>query len=119
MKSISSILSGGNKFAKSGSLLPSTSFSFLNERGKSILRSENYKAKNSAVNGIESVKKNCINDVRYEMKESSNGKVYFNLKSSNGQIVGTSAMFDSAADRDASIAGLKSEGANAIVEDQT
>ena len=93
-------------------------FSFQ-DNGKSVLRSENYKAKSSAVNGIESVKKNCVNDARYEMKESSNGKFYFNLKSSNGQIVATSAMFASAADRDTVIATLKSQASDASVDNQT
>ncbi|MEN8166639.1 MAG: YegP family protein [Pseudomonadota bacterium] len=94
-------------------------FSFLDEAGKSILRSENYKAKNSAVNGIASVKKNCADDARYEMKEAKNGKLFFNLKSTNGQIVATSTMFDSAAERDTCIAGLKSQAADASVDDQT
>jgi hypothetical protein len=95
------------------------SFTFLDAAGKSILRSENYKAKSSVINGIESVKKNCTNDARYEMKEAKNGKVYFNLKASNGQIVATSAMFATAADRDASIAELKSDGPGAAVDDQS
>ena len=91
-------------------------FSFVNAGGKSVLRSENYKAKSSATNGIESVKKNCSNDARYEMKEAKNGKQFFNLKASNGQVVATSAMFDSAADRDAAIAELKSNGASAAAD---
>lgn len=88
------------------------------EGGKNILRSENYKEKRSALNGIESVKKNCENDARYELKESSNGKFFFNLKAANGQIVGTSAMFASEADRSAAIAALKSAG-SASLDDQT
>ncbi len=85
--------------------------------GKSILRSENYKEKRSAVNGIESVKKNCDNDARYELKTSSNGKFFFNLKAANGQIIGTSPMFASEADRQAAIDALKSKGASATVEE--
>jgi uncharacterized protein YegP (UPF0339 family) len=94
-------------------------FAFMDDDGKSILRSENYKAKSGANNGIASVKKNCVNDARYEMKESSNGKFYFNLKSSNGQIVATSAMFNSTADRETCIDGLKNQAADASVDDQT
>lgn len=94
-------------------------FSFLDDNGKSILRSENYKAKSSAVNGIASVKKNCVDDARYEMKEAKNGKLFFNLKASNGQIVATSGMFENQAERDAAIAGLKSQAADASVDDQT
>ena len=94
------------------------SFSFQDANGKVMVRSENYKVKSSAINGIESVKKNCSNDARYEMNEAKNGKLYFNLKASNGQIVATSAMFDTAADRDACIAELKHQGPDAVVTDQ-
>jgi uncharacterized protein YegP (UPF0339 family) len=93
-------------------------FAFLDGDGKTVVRSENYKAKNSAANGIESVKKNCGDDNRYELKEAKNGKQFFNLKSSNGQVVATSGMFDDAAARDAAIAMLKAEGPSAAVDDQ-
>ncbi|HFD87437.1 MAG TPA: DUF1508 domain-containing protein [Gammaproteobacteria bacterium] len=85
--------------------------------GKTIVRSENYKEKRSAVNGIESVKKNCANEGRYELKESSNGKFFFNLKAANGQIIGTSPMFASPADRQAAIDALKAGAASAGVEE--
>jgi len=94
-------------------------FSFVDDGGKMVVKSENYAAKKSAENGIESVKKNAQNDGRYQMSEAKNGKLYFNLKASNGQIVGTSALFDSDADRTAAVALLKSEGPNAPVDDQT
>ena len=92
------------------------SFSFVNDAGKMVVKSENYKAKPSAVNGIESVKKNCQNDARYELKESKNGKFFFNVKASNGQIVGTSALFGSEAERGAAIDDLKAKGPDAAVE---
>lgn len=94
-------------------------FTFVfEEGGKNVLRSENYKEKRSALNGIESVKKNCGNDARYELKESSNGKFFFNLKAGNGQIVGTSTMYATDADRSAAIAALKAAD-NAVVDDQS
>ena len=92
------------------------SWSFQDD-GKAILRSESYKEKRNAVNGIESVKKNCGNDGRYELKTSSNGKFFFNLKAANGQIIGTSPMFASEADRQAAIASLKANAAAATVEE--
>ena len=85
------------------------SFSFVNEAGKVVVKSENYKAKKSALNGIESVRKNSQNDGRYEFKESKSGKFFFNVKASNGQIVGTSALYASEAEREAAIAELKRE----------
>ena len=87
-------------------------FRFMKD-GKVVVKSENYKAKSSAVNGIESVKKNSQLDERYELKESKNGKFFFNVKASNGQIVGTSALFDSDAERAKAIALLKAEAPKA------
>jgi len=93
------------------------SFVFQDSNGKTVLKSENYKAKDSAKNGIASVKKNCNEQKRYELKASKNGKFFFNLKAVNGQVVGTSAMFASKSERDNAIALLKKEAAAAQVQD--
>ena len=93
------------------------SFSFVNGEGKTTVRSENYKAKKSALNGIESVRKNCQDDGRYELKEAKNGKFYFNLKAANGQIVATSVMYAAEADRSGAIAELKKDGPGAPLEE--
>ncbi len=93
------------------------SFCFLDNDGKVIVKSENYSQKASAKNGIESVKKNSQIDARYIMKESKNGKFFFNLKASNGQIVATSSLFATEADRTKAIELLKSEAPNAPVEE--
>lgn len=94
------------------------SFIFVNAEGKTIVKSENYAQKASAKNGIESVKKNCQDDARYEMKEASNGKPMFNIKSTNGQIVGTSALFADEAERSTAIAELKADSGDAeIIEE--
>jgi len=92
------------------------SFSFVNDAGKMVVKSENYAAKKSALNGIESVKKNCQVEARYELKESKNGKHFFNVKATNGQVVGTSALYASEADRASAIALLKQEGPGAELE---
>ena len=91
------------------------SFIFVNAEGKTIVKSENYSQKTSARNGIESVRKNCQDDSRYEMKVSSNGKSFFNIKSTNGQIVGTSALFANEEERSAAIVELKSNSADAQI----
>jgi len=91
------------------------SFIYVNAEGKTIVKSENYAQKASAKNGIESVRKNCQEDARYELKESSNGKPFFNIKSTNGQIVGTSALFADEIERSAAIAELKADSSNAEV----
>ena len=87
--------------------------------GEPILASEGYTTKASCENGIESVKTNSQVDERFEKKTSANGKHYFNLKASNGQIIGTSEMYESSSSRDNGIASVKSNAANATIEDQT
>ena len=92
-------------------------FRFLDGE-KIIVKSENYKAKKSAVNGVESVKKNSQVATRYELKESKNEKFFFNLKASNGQIVGTSTLFATEDERSDAIALLTNEAPNATLIDE-
>ena len=94
------------------------SFSFVNDEGRMVLRSENYKAKDSATKGINSVKKNCTEDRRYILKESANGMFFFNIKSANGQVVATSAMFPSVEERASVISGIKTSIPGCEVEQQ-
>ncbi len=68
-------------------------FNLIAGNGQVILSSEGYKAKDSCMNGIESVKKNCADDSKFERKEAANGKMMFNLKATNGQVIGTSQMY--------------------------
>ena len=87
--------------------------------GENILASEGYKAKASAENGIESVKKNAPEEARYEKKETAAGKFMFNLKSTNGQVVGTSQSYASASSRDGGIESVMKNAPDARVEDLT
>ena len=48
--------------------------------GEIILTSETYDSKSGAQNGIESVKKNAVEEARYERKSSSQGQPFFVLK---------------------------------------
>ena len=93
-------------------------FNFMDEDDKTILRSEQYGSKASAQNGIESVRSNAGRDDRYDFKASSSGKFYFNLKAANGQIVGTSMMYGSDAEREQAVAYVKQGAAHAgVIED--
>ena len=87
--------------------------------GEVILTSERYKAKASALNGIESVRKNSPLDDRYERKTASNGKAYFVLKAANHEIIGKSEMYSSNDARDNGIASVKANGPSAAVQDNT
>lgn len=87
--------------------------------GQNILISEGYSSKANCENGIESVKKNSQDDAKFDRKTSSNGKYYFNLKATNGQIIGTSEMYEAEAGRDNGIESVKTNAADATVDDQT
>lgn len=93
------------------------SFTFSNKDDKVLIKSESYKQKTSAKNGIESVRKNCLLDERYEMKTAKNGKLYFNIKASNGQIVGTSAFFSNEEEQKSAISYLKKYAPKAKLEE--
>ncbi len=82
-----------------------------------ILSSQMYKAKASAVNGIESVQENSSDDSLYERKESSNGKDYFVIKAKNHQIIGQSQMYESKEAMENGIASVKKNGPSEVVKD--
>lgn len=63
--------------------------------GQVILSSQMYASKASALNGIESIQKNCEKDDSFEMKTAKNGKLHWNIKATNGQIIGSSQMYAS------------------------
>ena len=87
------------KFELSKSKKDKYFFSLLAGNEQKILSSEMYEAKASAVNGIESVKKNAAEDSRYERLTGKDGSPYFTLKASNGQVIGNSQMYASTAAR--------------------
>ncbi len=103
------------KTAKDGSVY----FSLLAGNGENILKSEMYKSKSSAENGIESVKKNAADDARYERKPTAKGQFMFNLKAANHQVIGTSESYTTEAGRDNGIESVKKNAPDAKVEDLT
>ena len=87
--------------------------------GQVILASEGYKARASAENGIESVRKNSAVDARFERTDAKKGKHRFNLKASNGQVIGTSETYESSSARENGIASVAKNAPGARVEDLT
>ena len=87
--------------------------------GQVILSSEGYTTMAACKNGIESVKKNAVEDARYELKEAKNGTPYFNLKAGNGQVIGTSEMYSSVAACENGIESVKKNAPDAEVVDET
>ena len=94
-------------------------FNLLASNGQVILTSEMYKAKDSALNGIESVKKNSQRDGAFETKTSSNDKHYFLLMATNGQVVGQSQMYASAASCKSGIESVQKNAPDAALDDQS
>jgi uncharacterized protein YegP (UPF0339 family) len=87
--------------------------------GQIILASEMYKAKGSAGNGIESVKKNASDDSRYERKETKNGQYMFNLKAGNHEVIASSETYTTRTARDHGIESVKQNAPKATVQDET
>ncbi|MDB5742873.1 MAG: hypothetical protein JWR68_1188 [Polaromonas sp.] len=92
-------------------------FSLQAGNGQTILSSEMYAAKASALGGIESVKKNAADDSRYNRLVGKNGAPYFTLSAANHQVIGQSEMYSSEGARDKGIESCKANGPNATVND--
>ena len=99
------------KTAKDGQFM----FNLKAGNGQVILTSELYKTKAAAENGIESVRKNAPDDVRYERTENKNGEPYFKLKAANGQEIGRSEYYSSVAAMENGIASVKTNAPDAPV----
>ncbi|MBK5205943.1 MAG: YegP family protein [Polaromonas sp.] len=94
-------------------------FTLLADNGQIVLTSEMYEAKASAINGIESVRKNSADDSRYSRLIGKDGAPYFTLKASNGQVIGQSQMFAGEIQRDLEMDLCKVSGPGAVVNDLT
>lgn len=94
-------------------------FTLHADNGQAILTSEMYDSRPSAVNGIESVRKNAGQDMRYGRRVGKDGSPYFTLKAGNGQVIGQSQMYSGEKARDEGIAACKTHGPGAATQDQT
>ncbi len=103
------------KVAKNGEFF----FNLVAGNGQNILKSEMYKSRSAAENGIASVQANCGEDGQYECKESSNGKTYFVLKAKNHQVIGQSQMYESESGCENGMESVKSNGSTTDVRDLT
>lgn len=86
--------------------------------GENILASEGYESKSSCLNGIESVKKNSIDEKRFDKKSSGPGKFSFNLTAGNNQVIGTSQSYSSESGRDNGVKSVGKSAPGAKVDDQ-
>jgi uncharacterized protein len=84
-----------------------------------ILTSQQYEAKPSAENGIDSVRRNAPIDERFERKTSKAGEPFFVLNAANGQTIGQSEMYSSTAAMEDGIASVKKNAPEAKLKDLT
>lgn len=94
-------------------------FNLKATNGQIILTSEGYKTKASCLNGIESVKKNCKDAKRFDVKKAANGKPFFNLMAGNGQVIGSSQMYANESNMKNGIASVQKNAPQAQVVDMT
>lgn len=93
-------------------------FNLKATNGQVILSSEGYTTKTACLNGIESVKKNAVDEKKFEVKVAKNGKPFFNLKASNGQVIGASQMYASERTMKAGIASVMKNAPKAPVVEE-
>jgi uncharacterized protein YegP (UPF0339 family) len=87
---------------------------------ETILTSETYSSRAAAENGIDSVRRNGVDDGNFERKTAKDGSAYFTLKSpANGQVIGKSEMYSSPSSRDGGIDSVKRNAATAEFKDRT
>lgn len=94
-------------------------FNLKAANGEVILTSENYKEKEGALNGIESVRKNSPHDEQFERKTSKSDQPYFVLKAKNHEVIGKSEMYSSTAAMEKGIESVKKNGLTATTNDLT
>lgn len=90
-------------------------FTLVAGNAEKILASESYTGKAGATNGIESVRKNALDDARYTRLVSKSNQPYFVLKAANNEIVGTSQMYATPEARDKGIEAVKAAAPTAPV----
>jgi len=102
------------KSGKSGKI----SFNLKAANGQTVLTSETYDDKKSALKGIESVRKNSANAKRFETKTAKDDSLYFVLTATNGQVIGKSQMYKDAAGVKRGIASVTKNAPESRVDDQ-
>lgn len=104
-------------------LRPSTNggfhFNLKAENNRVILTSEHYNSKASALEGIESVRKNAVNDGSYERLIDRADQPYFVLKAANHRQIGRSESYSSEAALTNGIEAVKRDAPTAEIVELT
>ena len=94
-------------------------FYFVDKKGNIILSSGVYTRKLMCLKGIESVKRNSQDDMKFFRKTSSNNETYFNLKAFNGKVIAVSRLYKNKVLREKGIEFLKKKAKQANIEDSS
>lgn len=86
------------------------------EAGEKILSSQPYSSKTGAEKGIHTCRTNSGAEARYERHTSKDSQAYFVLTNGNGETIGTSRMYDTAAERNEGITTCKLTGLSAVTQ---
>ena len=89
-------------------------FHLLAGNGEKVLASQAYASASGAQGGIDSVKVNGLNAMRFLQREASDGSKYFVLSAANGAIIGVSEMYASATNSERGAASVKRVVGNII-----
>jgi uncharacterized protein len=87
--------------------------------GQIIFASQRYKSKESALHGIESVKKNSHVADHFHKLTAKDGRHYFTLKAANHEVIGDSQMYESESARENGIESVMTNAPTAEVDDLT
>lgn len=101
---------------------PSGEFCFSLKRlgGAMLLKSEGgYRTKDNCKKGIESVRQNSQNPVKFEVMRAPSGRTYFLMKSINGRTIGISEHFIDDASRETVMRAVRKKAPTAKIVDLT
>ena len=92
-------------------------FNLLAGNGQVVLTSQSYASKQSALDGVASVKTNAASGDRFERRTAKDGSPYFVLLAGNQQEIGRSEMYSAAAAMENGIASVKKNAPDATIAD--
>lgn len=93
-------------------------FCLCASNGQTILSSEGYSTREGCLNGIESVRTNAADAMRFEKRVAKDGRPYFVLKAGNHQVIGQSQMYASEDSCDNGMASVGNHAGDAPVVEE-
>jgi uncharacterized protein len=85
--------------------------------GQVILTSQMYASKQSALDGVDSVRRHAADDANFQRRTAKDDSPYFVLVASNGQEIGRSEMYTSTAAMENGIESVKKNAPDAPTTD--